>query len=56
MNNKTIILIVLNFFFISNLFSQINPNYPGTKEGFKRIDYILPKIDNSDDYRVQIAI
>lgn len=55
MNNKIIILIVLNFFFISNSFSLINPNYPDTKEGFKGIDYILPKIGNSDDYKVEIA-
>jgi len=37
-----------------NVFAQNKPNYPEPKEGFKRVDLILPKIENSKDYKVQI--
>ena len=45
-----LILIILNV----NLYSQNQPSYPQPKEGYKRIDLLLPKIENSKDYKVQV--
>jgi serine protease inhibitor ecotin len=49
---KTILIIIL--IFANNLYSQNNPNYPKAKPGFKRIDLILPKVENQKDYKVEI--
>lgn len=45
-----LILIILNV----NLYSQNQPSYPQPKEGYKRVDLLLPKIENSKDYKVQV--
>jgi ecotin len=37
-----------------NLNAQNKPSYPEPKEGFKRVDLLLPKIENSKDYKVQV--
>ena len=55
MQNKLSLLVVLNFFTISNLFSQNKPTYPETQENLKRVDFVLPKIDNPEDYKVEIS-
>lgn len=52
---KNYLIILTTIFFASNLFSQIKPNYPDIKEELKRIDFILPKINNSDDYKVELS-
>jgi len=46
-----ILILVL---FSNTLFSQNKPTYPEPKEGFKRVDLVLPKIENSQDYKVQV--
>jgi len=46
--------ILIGFLFCLNLFSQNKPNYPEPKTGFKRVDLILPKIENQQDYKVEI--
>jgi ecotin len=46
--------VVIIFLFCLNLFSQNRPNYPEPKTGFKRVDLILPKIENQQDYKVEI--
>jgi serine protease inhibitor ecotin len=51
-NNLVILIAILS---TSNLFGQIKPNYPDTKEDLKRIDFVLLKINNSDDYKVEIS-
>ena len=38
-----------------NIFAQKQPNYPNPEKGFKRVDLQLPKIDNEDDYKVEIT-
>lgn len=55
MNKKIFILIVSTFLITSNLFGQNKPVYPEVPENLKRIDFILPKIDNPQDYRVEIT-
>ena len=47
----TILIVLL---FTISLYSQNKPTYPEPKEGFKRIDFLLPKIENSQDYKIQI--
>lgn len=37
-----------------NLNAQNKPSYPEPEEGFKRVDLLLPKIENSKDYKVQV--
>ncbi|MFN7045944.1 MAG: ecotin family protein [Flavobacterium sp.] len=48
------LLIYITFLFCLNLFAQNKPNYPEPKTGFKRVDLILPKIENQQDYKVEI--
>jgi ecotin len=35
-------------------FSQNKPNYPEPKEGFKRVDLLLPKLKNQENMQVEI--
>jgi ecotin len=39
----------------SNLHAQNKPNYPEPKEGFKRVDLILPKVKDDKKYKVEIS-
>jgi len=55
MNKKIILLVTSTLFVISNLFSQNKPVYPEVQENFKKVDFILPKIENPDDYHVEIT-
>lgn len=34
--------------------AQDKPNYPAAKQGYKRVDLILPKIDNEKDYKIEV--
>ena len=47
-------LIYICFVFCVNLYSQNKPNYPEPKTSFKRVDLFLPKIENQQDYKVEI--
>ena len=35
-------------------FSQNKPNYPEPKEGFKRVDLLLPKLKNQENIQVEV--
>ena len=48
------LLIFISLLFCLNLFAQNKPNYPEPKTGFKKVDLILPKIENQQDYKVEI--
>src|SRR5690606_40674236 len=52
--NKKLILSVLSIFCLTNTFAQNTPTYPQPKEGFKRVDLIFPKIENYDQYKVEV--
>ena len=52
---RKIITIILLSICISNIYSQNKPTYPEPKIGFKRVDLILPKIDNEKDYKVEVS-
>jgi hypothetical protein len=45
-----LILLILSV----KLNAQNSPSYPQPKEGFKRVDLLLPKIENSKDYKIQV--
>ncbi|WP_295203800.1 ecotin family protein [uncultured Chryseobacterium sp.] len=45
-----LIVIILSI----KLNAQDKPSYPQPKEGFKRVDLLLPKIKNPKDYQVQV--
>ncbi|MFP5471811.1 MAG: ecotin family protein, partial [Bacteroidia bacterium] len=51
---KNYFLLAISMFLFSHLFSQQKPSYPEPEEGFKRVDFILPKIDNQKNYKVEI--
>jgi len=53
MNTKFIISIVVIFSYITT-FTQNTPTYPQPKEGFKRVDLIFPKIENDDQFKVEV--
>ena len=47
--------IIITIFFLSfSLHSQNKPSYPGPNEGFKRVDLLLPKIENEKNYKVEV--
>lgn len=50
MKKILLILIVLSV----KVSAQNTPSYPEPKEGFKRVDLLLPKIENPKDYKVQV--
>lgn len=37
-----------------NSYSQNKPFYPKPKEGYKRVDLLLPKIENEQNFKVEI--
>ena len=50
---KTLTILTLLILSVK-LHAQNTPSYPQPKEGFKRVDLLLPKIENSKDYKIQI--
>lgn len=48
--------ILIALFLIIGLlsFSQNKPNYPQPKEGFKRVDLLLPKKENQENLQVEV--
>ncbi|KAA0127407.1 hypothetical protein FY557_13610 [Chryseobacterium sp. SN22] len=51
--NKVLTILILMTLSIK-LNAQDKPSYPQPKEGFKRVDLLLPKIENSKNYKVQV--
>jgi ecotin len=49
---KAILLLLIVY--TSQLFAQNKPTYPVPKNGFKRVDLLLPKIDDPKNYKVEI--
>ncbi|SFQ54069.1 ecotin family protein [Flavobacterium akiainvivens] len=49
---NTLLLITLLLSFIT--YSQNKPTYPEAKKGFKRVDIMLPKIENEENYKVEV--
>ena len=49
-----LIVALLAIFYFSASFGQNTPNYPQSKEGFKQVDLIFPKIENSNNYKVEV--
>ena len=50
---KKIILLLL-LIINSVIYSQNKPSYPTPKEGYKRVDLMLPKIENQEKYKIEI--
>ncbi|MBS7787660.1 hypothetical protein KIH23_10155 [Flavobacterium sp. CYK-55] len=48
---QTFLIILI---FSVKLNAQNTPTYPLPKEGFKRVDLLLPKIENSKDCKIQV--
>lgn len=53
-SNMKIIISSLLLLICIQSFGQDKPVYPEPKPGFKRVDLLLPKIENSRDYKVEI--
>lgn len=51
---KTLIVVLLSIFYSSYTFAQNTPSNPEPKEGYKRVDLIFPKIENSNQYKVEV--
>lgn len=51
---KILVTAILAIFSFSISFSQNTPFYPQPKEGYKRVDLIFPKIENSNNYKVEV--
>lgn len=51
---KTLIVLMLAIFCTTNTFPQNTPTYPQPKEGYKRVDLIFPKIEDADQYKVEV--
>jgi len=51
---KKIQTILILFILCIKLNAQNTPTYPQPKEGFKRVDLLLPKIENSKDCKIQV--
>ncbi|MEC5395501.1 ecotin family protein [Bergeyella sp. RCAD1439] len=51
---KRIQRLIIILIFSIKLNAQNAPSYPQPKEGFKRVDLLLPKIENSKDYKIQV--
>ena len=54
MKNKFIIILILLTGF-QNIFAQKQPIYPEPEKGFKRVDLQLPKIENENDFKIEIT-
>mgnify|MGYP000988022713 CR=1 FL=1 len=51
---KKLLTVLILLLLSVKLNAQNTPTYPQPKEGFKRVDLLLPKIENSKDYKVQV--
>jgi len=51
---KVIITSLLVFLWSFQSIAQNKPVYPEPKVGYKRVDLLLPKIENSKDYKIEI--
>lgn len=51
---NSLIVLVGAIFCTTNIFAQNTPSYPEPKEGYKRVDLIFPKIENSNQYKVEV--
>lgn len=51
---KKVIIVTLFLLNSIHLFAQNTPSYPEPKEGYKRVDLIFPKIENSNQYKVEV--
>lgn len=51
---KKVIIATLLLLNSIHLFAQNTPSYPEPKEGYKRVDLILPKIENDKHYKVEV--
>ncbi|MDO5638194.1 MAG: ecotin family protein [Myroides sp.] len=49
-----LIVTLLSIFYYSASIAQNTPTYPQPKEGFKRVDLIFPRIENSNQYKVEV--
>ena len=47
-------VLMLAIFCTTTTFAQNTPTYPEPKPGFKRVDLILPKIDDADQYKIEL--
>lgn len=47
----TFTVIILNSIIV---YSQQKPNYPEPEKGMKRVDLLMPKIENSNDFKIEI--
>lgn len=52
--NKKLILSIVAISYLATTYAQNTPSYPQPKEGFKRVDLIFPKIENDDQYKVEV--
>src|SRR5690606_3048652 len=52
--NKKLVLSVVAMFCLYISFAQNTPSYPKPKEGYKRVDLLFPKIENYDQYKVEV--
>ena len=52
---KKLLFIISLIVFQVNIYSQNKPSYPESKIGFKRVDLILPKLDNEKNYKVEVS-
>lgn len=50
--NLSIFILTINSIL---LYAQDKPNYPQLTDGIKRVDIKLPKIQNSEDYKVEVS-
>ena len=50
---KTLTVLILLFLCVK-LNAQNTPTYPQPKEGFKRVDLLLPQIENPKNYKIQV--
>lgn len=51
---KNIYLTLLAVLSLTTTLAQNTPTYPEPKEGFRRVDLIFPKIDDADQYKVEV--
>ncbi|MFP3597856.1 ecotin family protein [Chryseobacterium sp. SIMBA_029] len=48
------IILFFSILYSLNVYSQEKPNYPEPEKGMKRVDLKLPKIENDNEYKVEI--
>lgn len=47
-------VLMLAIFCTSTTFAQNTPSYPQPKERYKRVDLIFPKVENSNQFKVEV--